>query len=38
MWKCLEAFLVVTAREEDAIWWVEARDVAKHPTTHRMAP
>ena len=39
-WK-LETFLVVvTAGGESApgIWWVEARDAAKPPKTHRTAP
>ena len=31
-------FLIVTARGEDALWWVEARDVDKHPTMHRTVP
>ena len=31
-------FLIVTARGEDAVWWVKARDVDKHPTMHRTVP
>lgn len=36
-----ETFLNVTAggREEaNGTWWVEARDVAQHPTVPRMVP
>ena len=36
----MEMSLAVTAggRSAPGIWWMEARDVAKHPTMHRTAP
>lgn len=36
IWQCLEIILVVKTRDGDVpIWWMEARDDAKHPTLHR---
>ena len=34
----LETFLFVMAKDATGIWWVEARDTAKHLTIHRTAP
>ena len=41
IWHCQRLFSVVTTEEGgDAavIWWVVAKDAAKHPTMHRTVP
>lgn len=39
IWQCLQTFLVVIiGGSAIGIYWVEARDDAKHPTVHRIAP
>lgn len=45
IWQCLRTFLVVTREgpcgrgdSPTGTWWVEARNVAPHPTVHRTDP
>ena len=40
IWQCLKTFLIVTTRGGVAIGMkcIEARDAAKYPTMHRVAP
>lgn len=41
MWKDVEIVLVIMYWEERDVtgtWWVNLRDVAKHPTVHGSAP
>lgn len=33
--QCLETVLMVTVRSATGVWWVEVRDAAKYPTTHK---